>query len=239
MGLKKNKIFQNCNKPTIILMTKWHALNRCKSRLSKEIGPFNATKIQAKLTKHTISVVKEIEKEGLAEIKIAFDGIGFKAARRWASSNKIENVSLQGNGNLGLRMKKQILKTYSKKSFSSYKSLSPILLIGTDLPGISYEDLAEAIEYLQRKELVLGPSTDGGYWLIGFSKKLLNTECAWPFSGINWGTDQVLKETLRLADLNRINYQLLQEKNDIDTLVDLSRWIYQTKFKLSASLYQL
>ena len=61
----KTKIFKPNNKPIIVLMTKWHSIYRCKSRLSKEIGAHKASKIQEKLTNHTIKVVKEVEKEGI------------------------------------------------------------------------------------------------------------------------------------------------------------------------------
>ena len=87
--------------------------------------------------------------------------------------------------------------------------------------------------------MVLGPSNDGGYWLIGLSNKLLNPLCSWPFSGISWGTDKVLQETIRLASSNQINYQLLQTKNDLDNIMDLSPWLDYKSFRLSASSYQL
>ena len=87
--------------------------------------------------------------------------------------------------------------------------------------------------------MVLGPSKDGGYWLIGLSNKLLNPLCNWPFSGIKWGSDKVLEETIRLASLNQINYQLLQTKNDLDNILDLSPWLDHNSFQLSASSYQL
>ena len=226
------------SKPTIILMTRWHAIFRCKSRLSKDIGAFKAATIQEKLTNHTIKVAKEIEKEGLADIKVAIDGIGIKAAKRWAILNKIKTVTIQGPGNLGTKMKRQFLKTRSEKTLS-LKIRNPILLIGTDLPSISHFELIQAIEILNHKEMVLGPSSDGGYWLIGLSNKLLNPLCAWPFSGISWGTDKVLQETIRLACLNKIDYQLLQTKNDLDNLMDLSLWLDQKNFRLSPLSYQL
>ena len=226
------------SKPTIILMTRWHAINRCKSRLSKEIGAVKAARVQEKLTLHTIAVAKQIQKEGLAEIKIAIDGIGMNAAKRWATFNKIKKVSTQGYGNLGTKMKRQFLKTHLEKSISKQIPNS-ILIIGTDLPSISRIDLTQAIEILNHKEMVLGPSTDGGYWLIGLSNKLLDPMCVWPFSGICWGTDQVLKKTIRLATLNQIDYKLLQTKNDLDNISDLSPWLDYKSFQLSASLYQL
>jgi len=233
-----NSISNKNNKPTIVLMTRWHATYRCKSRLSNDIGALNASKIQEKLTNHTIKVAKKIQREGLADIKVAIDGMGIQAAKKWALKNKVQKVATQGPGNLGTKMKRQFLKTHSEKNILK-KIPSSILLIGTDLPSISHFDLIEAIQLLSQKEMVIGPSTDGGYWLIGLSNKLLNPICSWPFSGISWGSNKVLKETIRLASLNQINYQLLQTKNDLDTILDLSPWLDKKSFQLSASSYQL
>ena len=232
------KNFNKNNIATLVLMTRWHAIYRCKSRLSKDIGAFKAAYLQEKLTNHTIKVVKTIEKEGLADIKVAIDGIGIKSAKKWAKSNKIRTVVLQGPGNLGTKMKRQFLKTSAEKT-PSHKVRNPILIIGTDLPSISHFELIQAIEILKHKEMVLGPSSDGGYWLIGLSKKLLNPLCSWPFSGIRWGTEKVLQTTLRLASSNQIDYQLLQTKNDLDNIKDLSPWLDYRSFQLSKSLYQL
>jgi len=234
----KAKEFKKNQKPTIVLMTRWHSIYRCKSRLSREIGALQAAKIQEKLTKHTIKVVNKIQKEDLADIKIAIDGIGIKAAKRWAFLNNIKAVATQGAGNLGTKMKRQFLKTLTEKNISFQKPNS-IVLIGTDLPSISHSDLIQAIQILNDKEMVLGPSTDGGYWLIGLSNKLLDPLCVWPFSGIRWGSDQVLQKTIQLASLNQIDYQLLQTKNDLDNISDLSPWLDYKSFHLSASLYQL
>jgi len=236
---KKAKLFiQKENKPILVLMTRWHSIYRCKSRLSKEIGALQAAKIQEKLTKHTINVAKGIQEKGLADVKVAIDGIGIKAAKKWAKINKIQTIVTQGPGNLGTKMKKQFLKTYAEKNIS-HQFPNSILLIGTDLPSISQRDVMQAIQTLNHTEMVLGPSKDGGYWLIGLSSKLLKPLCSWPFSTIKWGTDKVLKKTIRLATLNQIDYQLLQEKNDLDNISDLSPWIDYTSFQLSASSYQL
>ena len=231
------KLIKN-NKPTIVLMTRWHGIYRCKSRLSKDIGAFKAAKIQEKLTNHTIKVAKLIQKEGLADIKVAIDGIGIKAAKKWAMLNEIKTVDIQGPGNLGTKMKRQFLRTNSQKILS-HQIRNPILLIGTDLPSISHFELIQALQILKHKDMVLGPSNDGGYWLIGLSNKLLNPLCSWPFSGICWGSDKVLQKTIRLASSNQINYQLLQNKNDLDNIMDLSPWLDYKSFRLSASSYQL
>ena len=226
------------SKPTIVLMTRWHAIFRCKSRLSKDIGALKASKIQEKLTNHTLEVAKEIQKKGFADIKVAINGIGIQAAKKWAFKNNVQKVAIQGPGNLGTKMKRQFLKTQSEKNIS-HKIPNSILLIGTDLPSLSRFDLIKAIEILTHKEMVIGPSKDGGYWLIGISNKILNPKFIWPFAGISWGTDKVLEETINLASLNQIDYQLLQTKNDLDNILDLSPWLDHKSFQISASSYQL
>ena len=94
--IEKKARLNKDKKPTIVLMTRWHATYRCKSRLSKDIGALQASKIQEKLTNHTIKVAKEIQKEGLADIKVAIDGIGMQAAKKWALRNKIQKIETQG-----------------------------------------------------------------------------------------------------------------------------------------------
>ena len=234
----KKQINKKKKHTTIVILTRWPAVYRCKSRLSKDIGAFKAAKIQEKLTNHTIKVAEEIQKKGFADIKVAIDGIGIKAAKKWALTNKIETISLQGPGNLGTKMKRQFLKTNSEK-VCSHQNRNHILLIGTDLPSISPFELNQAVHILNHKQMVLGPSNDGGYWLIGLQNKLLNPLFSWPFSGISWGSDEVLQKTLRLASLNNINFQLLQSQNDLDNISDLSPWLNYKNFRISASSYQL
>ena len=74
--------FKSSPKPIIVLMTRWHAIYRCKSRLSEDIGALHAAKVQEKLTNHTIKVARKIQKEGLADVKVAIDGIGIQAAKK-------------------------------------------------------------------------------------------------------------------------------------------------------------
>ncbi len=204
--------------PLIILMTKWPAAGRCKSRLAKKIGSKNAAAIQTQLTKHTIAVAKNLEREGLVEIKLAIGGLSSKAEKRWAIREGVKQIGHQGDGSLGLRMRKQILKA------QKVNIVRTTILVGSDLPSLGRVDLIKAIEALKEHEIVLGPSRDGGYWLIGLSKKLVKPVPIWPFSGISWGTNKVLKQTIQRAEKERVSYVLLREQNDIDQIEDLAPW---------------
>ena len=91
-----------------------------------------------------------------------------------------------------------------------------IVFIGTDSPALRREDLHAAFKGLDESEVVLGPATDGGYYLIGFSARLHTL-----FSRISWGTSQVFRETVQLLETNAIRWQCLRESFDLDTFEDL------------------
>ncbi len=206
------------NKPALIVMSRWHARKRCKSRLAKDIGFDRAAAIQERLTNHTIKVAQSLEKKGLVEIQLAISGIGNNAANRFGDIKGIQNVINQKEGTLGLRMKHQILQA-QKKNFKRES-----IVIGTDLPSLSKLDLLEALAALEENEMVLGPASDGGYWLIGFSKKIVAPLVTWPFSGIPWGTKEVLSTTIKRGLSQGIQIKLLRELNDLDNIEDLSPW---------------
>jgi glycosyltransferase A (GT-A) superfamily protein (DUF2064 family) len=73
----------------------------------------------------------------------------------------------------------------------------------------------EAWERLATQDVVLGPATDGGYWLIGLARPEPRL-----FRGIDWGTDQVLAQTLRKVRECGLSASLLTERPDVDTPED-------------------
>ncbi len=211
------------SKPLLIIMTRWPAPNRCKSRLTQDIGASRAAAIQKKLTTHTIAVANSLKNQGSLDIHLAVAGIGYKKVRRWANSFGIHRAGCQGKGNLGLKMKRQLIFA-QRESFSNLQKDRDIIMIGTDVPDLCKNDLTSAIDYLLSNEIVIGPARDGGYWLIGFSKKILSPLISWPFVGIDWGSNSVLRETLKKIQLIGLNYKLLNKKSDLDQSPDLDLW---------------
>jgi len=209
-------------KPALILMARWPAAGRCKKRLAKNIGSENAALVQSSFIKHTISVAKTIENKGLAEIHLAVSGISSKAANRWGQKQGLTKIFNQGEGGLGLRMRRQVLRAQKTQPNNRYGRTT--ILIGTDLPSLCVLDLTKAIKSLEKNEIVLGPSLDGGYWLIGLTGKLVAPVVSWPFYGIPWGTNQVFMQTIQRAKSEGVNYDFLREQNDIDNIKDLSPW---------------
>ena len=198
-------------------MAKWHAYGRCKTRLSRDIGKICSAKVQRKMTEHTVSVAKSIEKKGLIDISLAISGLGLKKGKRWTRELGIKNFSLQGKGCLGEKMKRQILIN-KKLNLTKTKN---IIIVGTDLPDLCHMDLLNTLTKLKKKDLIIGPSNDGGYWLIAFSERLLSTYLYLPFINIKWSSKDVLKQTINNFSSIKLRYEFLQTKTDIDTILDI------------------
>ena len=199
-------------------MAKWHGFGRCKTRLSKDIGKSNSAKIQSVITKHTISVAKSLQKTKLIDISIAISGLGGKNCRRWSKQLGMKRFNLQGKGCLGEKMKRQIIKN---KKFCTQNKIKNIIFIGTDLPDLCHQDLLNTQRKLQHNDLILGPSNDGGYWLIGLSEKIMSSNIYLPFINIKWGTENVLQNTIDNFATTKLRYKFLDKKIDIDTIIDI------------------
>ena len=206
------------NKALLIIMAKWHGFGRCKTRLSKDIGKINSAKVQSMMTKHTISVAKFLQEKKHIDISMAISGLGVGNCRRWSRELGIKKFNLQGKGCLGEKMKRQLI--FNQKFCYKHK-IKNIIFIGTDLPDLCHQDLLNTLEELQQNDLILGPSNDGGYWLIGLSEKIMASHIYLPFVNIKWGTESVLQNTIDNVSAAKLKYKFLDKKIDIDTIIDI------------------
>jgi rSAM/selenodomain-associated transferase 1 len=117
----------------------------------------------------------------------------------------------QTEGGLGRRMADAFKKTLEKGDMA--------ILIGTDCPSLSPEDLKEAVAFLsQGSQAVIGPAEDGGYVAIGLQQYDSSL-----FEGISWGTGAVLAETKQKLARLGWNWHELTEKWDVDRPEDVER----------------
>ena len=205
-------------KALLIIMTKWHGFGRCKTRLAKDIGKSNSSKVQSVMTHHTISVAKSLHNKNLIDISLAISGLGEKNCRKWSKELGIKKFNLQGKGCLGEKMKRQII---INKKFCTQNKIKNIIFIGTDLPDLCHLDLLNTIRELQQNDLILGPSNDGGYWLIGLSEKIISKHLHLPFINIKWSKENVLQNTIDNFASLKLKYKTLDKKIDIDTIIDI------------------
>jgi len=134
---------------------------------------------------------------------------------------------LQVEGDLGLKMH----KAFEEQFEAGYEK---IVLIGSDTPHISSQMIRESFSKLESHDIVLGPSLDGGYYLIAFNKETFTQDV---FKDITWSTQVVLEQTLQ--KLNNKKVYLHEILNDIDILEDLKTFHAEFKdsyFKNSSTI---
>ena len=204
--------------PILVVMTRWPASGRCKRRLARTLGSSQAAAIQARLIAHTLAVAQGLARNGTLRLHIAISGAGPGACRRWLASIPEASISAQGRGDLGNRMRREVLRARATDP------AAPVILIGTDLPDLAARDLIRAIELLRQSPLVIGPSRDGGYWLFGLAPTATGVP-RWPFHSIPWGSDQVFGLTWQRACQRGLKPAQLDIRNDIDQLEDLEGWL--------------
>lgn len=115
----------------------------------------------------------------------------------------------QSDGNIGERMlhaaKRIIGEGYEK-----------VVIVGVDIPDISSHVVLKAFELLEKSDVVFGPATDGGYYLVG-----LNSPVEVIFKDIRWSTENVLEESIKLAETAGLSIDFTEVLSDIDTADDV------------------
>jgi glycosyltransferase A (GT-A) superfamily protein (DUF2064 family) len=95
---------------------------------------------------------------------------------------------------------------------------SQVVIIGSDIPDLPPETFAEAFTALERRDAVIGPAVDGGYYLVGFREETFIPEA---FEGIAWSTEGVFAETLERLIRAGVGVHRLPSRRDVDTPEDL------------------
>jgi len=93
-----------------------------------------------------------------------------------------------------------------------------VLVIGSDNPSVPAAVVEGALRGLDEHDLAIGPTTDGGYYLLGMSR--FHPEL---FEGISWSTDRVYKETLERAREAGLDVLAAREWHDVDVIADVNR----------------
>ena len=130
----------------------------------------------------------------------------------------------QRGSNIGERMYGAFLEVFAQ-------GFERCVLIGSDSPDLPADLVNDAFEKLDFADVVLGPSADGGYYLIGFKRKSLNQSI---FSDIHWSTVDVFSETVRSIDEAGLKLALLPQWSDIDEFDDLKKF-YERNNKQSTT----
>ena len=127
--------------------------------------------------------------------------------------------SPQEGNTLGERMSHAFKQTLQREDCKRY------IIIGTDCPEIDATLIENAFDLLKEKNVVIGPCTDGGYYLLGMSRPVpVSFEQGFIsdlFVDIDWSTDRVFKQTMEKIQKNNLSCSILKTLVDIDTIEDL------------------
>jgi uncharacterized protein len=195
----------NMRKPTLIIFAKSPRMGVSKTRLATGIGAVSAWRVKRALDAYTCQVARSPRWDTLLAVAPARDETALFPST-WPHT--IKRIG-QGKGDLGARMARA-LRRYSR---------GPVCIIGSDLPDLATRDVADAFRALRRYDVVLGPATDGGYWLIG-----MRGACArWAqLAGIRWSSADTLSDTLAALPRNwRVSF--LRELEDVDDAASFRR----------------
>lgn len=174
---------------------------RVKSRIAADLGPDVALTAYRTLAEHAVAEASHVE-WCRKTIAYAPNGTG-DAMRSWFGD--LFDYRAQGDGDLGRRMLAALERAFADGA-------DRVILIGVDCPGVTESVISEAFARLEQAEVVIGPSFDGGYYLIGMKKpqKVL-------FTDMPFGSPDTLQRTLTAARRAGIRVSLLEWKRDVNT----------------------
>ncbi|MDE0569529.1 MAG: TIGR04282 family arsenosugar biosynthesis glycosyltransferase [Verrucomicrobiales bacterium] len=203
----------------LLVFLKWPEPGRVKTRLANDIGAEKAAEIYKILVQRVIQRISSIYSQ-LEGVCWVFDPIEKEyAIKDWITKelNDLGFTDLkrhifwsQSDGDLGDRLQSAFEKAFSL-------DYHRIIAIGTDCIELDSRTIERALVSLSsERSIVFGPSFDGGYYLVGMRSNLGLSI----FRSIPWSTSKVLEQSLDQAVSLDLEYTLLEEFNDVDTLED-------------------
>ena len=196
---------------------------KVKSRLASGAGAENAVKLYRSMLEDLAGNLEPYKNTIVPMVDRPIDprNTDGKLPKPWTAG-----VLLQEGKDLGARMENAFMRVFGDAVRSGDKGADKAVLIGSDVPHIRYETVSDAFELLDRKDMVLGPAADGGYYLIGFRADAffrIHSAPAGLFRTIPWGTAEVFSRTVERALGLGFSVGEVSGMVDIDTLEDLIR----------------
>ena len=190
---------------TVCLFAKVPRPGSVKTRLTPPLSALEASQVAAAFYSDSLSLLRRVNadrrivafapRDGERELReIGEDGFEFEA---------------QADGDLGNRMAAVLRRAFESGS-------GRVILIGADSPTLRPSIVDEALAALKTKDVVLGPSFDLGYYMIGVRRHVPRL-----FEDMSWGTSEVLPATLKVIETEGLSLHLLPPSYDVDTLPDL------------------
>jgi rSAM/selenodomain-associated transferase 1 len=208
-------------KPCVLFFVKYPKRGQVKKRLALKLGE---------------DVVVELYRNFVLDSLLTLEECGIQFLVCFYPPNSKEKfVNWLGRKYLYLPQKGSDLGRRMRNSFISAfnNNFNRVVTLGSDIPDLPSNFIKDAFLALETHEVVIGPSFDGGYYLIGFRKDTFLPEA---FDGINWGTQSVFQETLTVLQGAGYKIHIHPKWSDIDTYADLNHLVERnqnTEFRYS------
>ena len=184
------------------IFAKYPQPGQVKTRLAAATSPEFAAQIAEAMLRDTLDRLAGIE----AERWLVYAPVDAGAAMTEIARDRYR-LTPQGDGDLGQRIDRffrQRLRSGTER----------IVVIGSDSPTLPTASIALAFEQLESVDVVLGPATDGGYYLIGCARRVPPI-----FTDVGWGKSTVLFDTVARLDA-ACSLAVLPPWYDVDTIDD-------------------
>ncbi len=192
----------------LVVFAKVPHLGKVKTRLCPPLTTDQALDLHQALVEDTLHRLLSISRPKLERClylsEPSGDASGLEIPSEWS-------IRTQEGDHLGTR-----LESAFREAFDD--GIKRLVVLGSDSPTVPLRCLEEAFDILARYDAVLGPSLDGGYYLLGCSKYIPET-----FHDISWGKPTVLRETANALNRAQRSFTYLIDWYDVDTDEDLMR----------------
>ncbi|NES68508.1 MAG: glycosyltransferase [Okeania sp. SIO2D1] len=193
----------------LIIFTRYPEPGKTKTRLIPALGAEGAANLQRQMTETTVKKANKLFYFISLSVEVRFVGGDLQLIKNWLGSDL--KYQEQGMGDLGERMARGFQSAFNR-------GMKSVIIIGIDCPSLTPEIILQAFTKLTKSDVIIGPATDGGYYLIGLRK--ITPEL---FQGINWGTSEVLSKTVAIAQSLKLVIDYLPKLSDIDRPEDLEK----------------
>jgi len=202
--MKQSEPRRRSSQHVLVIFLKYPEAGRVKTRLAEAIGKNQAAKLYRLFCERICNNFRSDS----WNILVCYTPYRKRGAlEEWLGSEN--DFLFQKGKNLGERLNVAVQCAFKRGA-------KRVVVIGTDMPQLGQSEVKEAFRKLQKYDAVIGPATDGGYYLLGlcrYDKRI--------FERIQWSTNAVYGETCsRLRDC-RFSTAILKKKMDIDTISDL------------------
>jgi rSAM/selenodomain-associated transferase 1 len=192
----------------LVVFARTPELGKVKTRLSPPLTAEQALAVHRALVEDTLDHLGRIERPGLQRLLLLTSPLentgDLNVPQAWESG-------VQSSGELGERLA-------SMFNMGFRRGVTRLVVLGSDSPTIPPEVIVEAFDDLESRKVVIGPAEDGGYYLLGCSQWIPEL-----FQGIDWGTETVLEQTMKILTAGNIPVSKLIPWYDIDRGEDLDK----------------